>query len=108
MSLDQSNISITYSLGNTWGDTRETMLSIALRVAAAHRMSLKTLKGSARHRPVAHARFEAMWLMRQQKARDGGPRYSLPQIANFFGRDHTTALHAIRRYESGQTRRLAA
>lgn len=103
---------ITYSFGNGWGageaPVRETMASIAARVAVAHGYTLKDLHGPRRHRLLAYARFEAMWLMRQLRTLDGAYRYSLTQIGNFFDRDHTTVLHALNRYESGQTRRLAA
>jgi hypothetical protein len=50
-----------------------------------------------RHRSVARARFLAMAICRAKYG------WSLPEVGRAFGRDHTTALHAIRvaRYGPG-------
>lgn len=78
---------------------RPTMKTIATAVAAKYGSSVEELMSDARQRAVVWPRQEAMWLMREEKAVNGKPRYSLPQIGHFFGRDHTTALHAIRAHE---------
>lgn len=73
---------------------RITMSEIAELIAATYGLSVEELLGPARHKSVSHARQHAMWLMRQQ------PHLSLPQIGRFLGgRDHTTILHGVRRYE---------
>jgi chromosomal replication initiation ATPase DnaA len=69
------------------------LADIASRVAAEHGYSLSDLKGPRR--------FKGMFLARQQAMAEayatGG--YSFITIGKFFGgRDHTTALSAIRRY----------
>lgn len=72
---------------------------IMLAVAAAHKVTVAELCGPSRQRRIAWPRQELMWALY-----DTG-RYSMPQIGRFIGgRDHTTALHGIRRHEE----RLAA
>lgn len=69
------------------------MADILNEVAAAHRISIERIKSTDRHREITHARFEACWKMRQAG-------HTFPAIGMFLGgRDHTSALHATRRYE---------
>lgn len=50
---------------------------------------------------IAEARHEAMWLLRQVKRSNGEHKLSYPQIgAAFGGRDHTTAMHAVRAHQA--------
>jgi chromosomal replication initiator protein len=51
------------------------------------------IKGPGRAAPVALARAVAMFVARELTDQ------SLPQIGRYFGRDHTTVIHAIRRIE---------
>jgi chromosomal replication initiation ATPase DnaA len=74
-----------------------TMSQIGREVAERHGISLADLKGADRGvNKVARARQEAMWLMAEEVRPDGFPRYTLSQIAGWFGRDHTTVVHGRR------------
>jgi chromosomal replication initiator protein len=64
---------------------------IIARVAAAFGVKPADLLGACRQRGVLVPRQVAMYL-----AREVG-KWSLPQIAKRFGRDHTTVLHACRK-----------
>jgi len=82
---------------------RYAMRDIAIDTARRHGLTLDDLQGPARFKNICAARFEAIWLIYQERFPDGRRVYSLPQIGAFFGgRDHTTALNAIRRYEARQ------
>lgn len=75
---------------------RKTMAEIAADVSAAHKVSMRELTGKMRGpNNVAHARQEAMWMMCQQVYEDGRPRYSYQKVGQFFGRDHSTVVHAV-------------
>jgi len=69
-----------------------TMRRIAGEVAARHRLTLDDLTGPRVARPLVRARWEAMAAIRAQT------RFSLPQIGQFFNRDHTTVLAGIRKH----------
>jgi len=71
--------------------TRFTMRDIEAGVAARYKISIATLHGPQRTRSIAYPRMVAMYLMREMTAN------SLPRIGRYFGRDHTTVLHAERR-----------
>lgn len=75
-----------------------TMREIAAEVAGAHGVPLKRLLSPSRFTPVVRARWEAMARIRAVQWPDGRPRYTLPQIGRFLGRDHTTVIHGIRRH----------
>lgn len=63
------------------------------RIADAHRVRLSDIMSDRRTRPVAYARFEAMSRLKDRN-------WSLPKIGRTLGgRDHTTALHGIRRFK---------
>jgi chromosomal replication initiator protein len=67
---------------------------IKRRVAAMFDVSVEALEGPSRHRSVARPRQVAIWLCKQLT------RCSFPDIARRFGgRDHTTAMHAVKRVE---------
>ena len=70
------------------------MVVIARQVAAWHRVTVLALRGEGRSRKLVIARQEAFYRCRRELGR------SLPQIGNFFGRDHTTVLHGIRAHAS--------
>lgn len=71
----------------------KTMAQIVRDVAFENNLTVEQLKGPSRSRAIAWPRQEAMWRCRQI-----GKSY--PQIGRFFGgRDHTTAIHAIREVE---------
>jgi len=69
-------------------------------VASSHGVSPADILGPFRFRPLVHARQELAWRMRNAKDSLGDPRFSLPQIAAWMDRDHTTILHAVRAHEA--------
>ena len=76
------------------------MPEVTAEVAEKHGLTLADLVGPSRTKYISHARFEAMWLLYQQRRPDGSRRLSMPQLGRFFGgRDHTSVLHGIRRHE---------
>lgn len=68
--------------------------AIARRVAERFRIDLKSLRGRVRHRSILWPRQVSMYLIRELT---GLP---LAQIGAYFGRDHTTILHACRKVEA--------
>ena len=77
------------------------MKEIGERVAAKHGMTLERLRGTGRRIPEFKARAEAMSEIYAYRTPTGDKRYSLAQIGQFFFRDHTSVLNAIRRHEGG-------
>jgi chromosomal replication initiation ATPase DnaA len=72
---------------------RESMASVAYRVASLYGLTVDDLRGRARERNIAHPRQHFM-----HGARDAG--HSLPAIGRYLGgRDHTTVLHGARAHE---------
>lgn len=69
-----------------------SMREIAAAVAASHNLILPELKAWDRRAPIAKARQRAMY----EQKRLG---FTGPQIARFWGRDHTTVSHACRQAE---------
>lgn len=67
--------------------------SILERVSAAHHVPVAAILGPSRKRTVMLARREAMVLMRREAG------YSYLAIAAEIGRDHTTVIHALRRFD---------
>lgn len=61
-------------------------------VAARHRITVESILSTIRAPQIARARFEAMWLLRTHTS------MSYYRIGELFGRDHTTARHAIETY----------
>ena len=83
----------------------QSMREIATLVAERHGLTLEELRGPSRKHRVSRPRQEAMAFMRAEG------RFSYPQIARYFGKDHTTVLHAVRahaaRYEMAEQARAA-
>ena len=76
---------------------------ILLRIASLKTgISEQRIMGRDRDVMTVHARFMTMALMRKHL------NESLPVISGRWGMDHSTALHAIRKYESGQSSMRAA
>lgn len=67
-----------------------TLRQIAIDVATEHNLTLDDLQSTSRLRRIAHARQEAM---RRQREQTGA---SYPRIAMFWGRDHSTVMHAVK------------
>lgn len=71
-----------------------TWKAIVQEVCEKHKISYADLASARRDRPVVVARREACWRMRKETS------MSLPQIGRRLGgKDHTTVLNAIRKYE---------
>ena len=68
----------------------ETMASILDDVSASYGVSVADLKGPSRRKAIVGPRQEAMWRMVETG------KWSFPQIARVFNRDHTTVLHGWR------------
>ncbi len=69
-----------------------TMAEIALEVAERCQITVADMRSPTRARRVSWPRQEAM-----ARIRDLGGR-SYPQIGAFFNRDHTTAMHSVKRH----------
>lgn len=80
--------------------TAATITAIMREVATENGLTVEDLVSPKRNRAVAHPRQESMWRCRQLRRPDGKHRFSYPQIGMAHGgRDHTTAMHAIKKYE---------
>ncbi|MFN8510330.1 MAG: chromosomal replication initiator protein DnaA [Deinococcaceae bacterium] len=88
--VEFSRSTVVRALSEVFSDTPlQVEMPDLLRVVAQHfNVSQEAIKGSGRTREVALPRQMAMYLIREMTA------YSLPEIGHFFGRDHTTVLHA--------------
>jgi len=68
---------------------------IVYEVATKHHITVAELIGGQRSSPIVAARHEAMYRMKTETA------MNLPAIGRRLGgRDHTTVLHGVRRYEA--------
>jgi chromosomal replication initiation ATPase DnaA len=77
------------------------MQRIAEAISKAHGIGVAELKGPSRLQAISIARFELMWRLYAIRRADGSRAYSLPMIGRFLGgRDHTTILHGIRRWQA--------
>lgn len=70
---------------------RERLLLAVSEIADRHEVELHEVLGLTRRRNVVNARHEAMSALHDQ-----GMTY--PQIGRFFGRDHTTVMHGVKRW----------
>jgi chromosomal replication initiator protein len=75
------------------------IVAIVQQVADEHGFTLAQLVGPSPRHDLARARFCAWYRIRNEvRFRNLPP--SLPQIGKWFGgRDHTSILHGLRRYE---------
>jgi hypothetical protein len=74
--------------------TPEWALALIADVCDRYGVCPSDVAGNARYRPLVQARNEAMYLVKSKK-----PTLSNPQIGQWFGRDNTTVLHGIARYQ---------
>jgi chromosomal replication initiation ATPase DnaA len=72
------------------GAERRRMRDIIAEVSQTSGVSIADLRGPDRHRRIAWPRQAAMLLMHEAG-------HTLPQIAEYLHRDHTTILHGIKR-----------
>ncbi|MFC6591949.1 chromosomal replication initiator protein DnaA [Deinococcus lacus] len=71
------------------------MGDILSAVAAQYEISPDLIRGSGRAREVVTPRQVAMYLIRELTS------HSLPEIGQFFGRDHSTVMHAVSKVTEG-------
>lgn len=64
-------------------------------VAAKHGVTMSDMLGRCVNRKAAWARQEAYVEIRARR-----PHLSLPSVGRLFGRDHSTVLHGIRRFQA--------
>ncbi|WP_062159596.1 chromosomal replication initiator protein DnaA [Deinococcus actinosclerus] len=70
-------------------EVKVEMMDVLRQVAAQFNMPPDVIRGSGRVRDVVQARQVAQYLIRELTD------HSLPEIGQFFGRDHSTVMHAI-------------
>jgi len=70
-------------------EVKVEMMDVLRQVAAHYNMSPDVIRGSGRVREVVLPRQVAQYLIRELTD------HSLPEIGQFFGRDHSTVMHAI-------------
>jgi Bacterial dnaA protein helix-turn-helix len=68
---------------------REALQAVSTRTC----VPIADILGRNRRPPIAAARHEAVWRVRQATG------WSLPRLGRFFKRDHTTVLHSLRKME---------
>jgi len=66
---------------------------ILIETAAKHKISIKDLRSSAKYSKIVNARWECMYRLKVEL------NLPLTAIARFMNRDHTSVLHALRKYE---------
>ena len=76
-----------------------SMAHIAAEVAETYGIPLQELRGPGRPRGLAWARQEAMHRIRTETGN------SWTKIGNYFNRDHTTVIYAIRAHDRRQQAR---
>lgn len=69
------------------------MGEILKEVCRKYGFSVLDIKSMRRQGPLVRARFEFMWRAKKETKR------SLPEIGRFLGKDHTTVLHGVRRFQ---------
>lgn len=72
-------------------EPRVTIRAIAVMAASDFGISMGALRSSTRSKEVVFARQAVMYLAVEQLGR------TLAETGHFFGRDHTTVLHGVRR-----------
>jgi chromosomal replication initiation ATPase DnaA len=70
--------------------------NITVGVSVATGIGLKRIMSRERTKHVARARQLAM-----RRLYDAGPEWSTTRVGRYFGRDHTTVMHALRIYPEG-------
>ena len=77
-------------------------LIILRNVSKAHGVSIAALRGGvSSNRRDSHARFEAMYRMREEL------KMSYPQIGRIFDRHHSTVIHGVRFHKETIEKRRA-
>lgn len=87
----------TVRLMNEYGMPRWAR-DIAIEVAARYQVPLAAIVGPSRKRTAVVPRNEAFYLIKTTISPTNGDFPSYPQVAKWFGRDHTTVLYGARRH----------
>ena len=74
------------------------MSVVSEHVARRHGLSLASIRAGGKSVRMWSARREAQWIIRNLRKADGGRRYSLQQIGDFFGVDHSTIVKNVHRH----------
>jgi len=82
--------------------TSRGFLPLIEQICAARGVTPSELCGRTRTRAVACARHELWWRIRSLPGHD----HSVPEIATWFRRDHTTVFHGITAFEKRRRSRL--
>lgn len=84
--------------GDTPRNVPARVLAILAEVAEVHQVTVGEMLGERRLRRIAYARFDAWcWLWRIPGP--AGVRPSLTQIGSWFGKNPTSVLYGIRKWE---------
>ena len=75
---------------------RKTVSQIIEEVSAKYGVPVYFIKSKRRTRNLTQPRFEICWRAKRET------NASLPKIGKLLNRDHTSILHAIRKYKSWQ------
>jgi chromosomal replication initiator protein len=79
-------------------DRRSKMAHIVSVVAEYYKISVSAIRGPSRVKHIVQVRHTAYYLCRTVVGS------SYPEIGRFFGRDHTTILYAVRKFEADSHR----
>jgi len=82
------------------------VVEIIFQVAEKHGVNAsQIISKQHRKRKLAWARHEAIWRVRAEVTLPNGSDAALPRIGKWFsGRDHTTILHSIAKWEAHRNR----
>lgn len=72
-------------------------IDIVNEVAADHGVTAAEILGRSQKQRASQARHHAMFRVRNEVVIDGKPA-SFPRIGRWFGRDHSTVVHAFQRH----------
>ncbi len=86
-----SKANATKALSNVFApqEVKVEMMDVLRQVASHYNVTPEVIRGSGRVREVVVPRQIAQYLIRELTA------HSLPEIGQFFGRNHSTVMHAI-------------
>jgi len=76
-----------------WTRPDDRVRRVIAQIAGEHGVPLDRVMGRCRLARVSYARHHAMAVIRWSSG------LSFPEIGRYFGRDHTTVIAGVRRYE---------
>lgn len=91
--VEFSRTAVVKALSDVFSDTPlQIEMADVLQLVATHfKVTEEAIKGTGRSREIAMPRQAAMYLIREMT------NHSLSEIGVFFGRDHSTVLHAVQK-----------